>query len=414
MALSAAAPRNPTTDTLQSSIHGMADVNRRLLNEEVVAIPTECTYEACISLSNFRKTEGSSSNHKVTVSPQDWAYRIQQVQQIASASTGEERKAGAIYRAPYCWVPRSADCSLLRYCFPVSSYGIRPSNGQTRVTHRFNESHEVIQRLARHLWPGPVSFHVAVPMLEEKRSNNKAVESSHRSSYWSTLTFPHPRYHVSSSVSDGASCPHLTLRCPRHPLAIKVYQEHSNRLENETASAEEVSNLPEPDGASFGVLVGFPLLKEDLILSDDSTKFCTSSQDVQRRQNFSAGCTVSAVLDGENHSEPFAVPTCEYGQPFQSQVWIHGPTRTVTLVNRRSGGDSQSSALGTCANLFSLNANGQKGLDSVATLSADRIRSFLRQRVARRVPLSKEKDQITQAILSKWTVIEATGEKSGN
>ena len=399
---------------LESTVEGMIEVTRRWSKNEIVAIPTECTYEACISLRTSRTNAGRHTSTQSTAHSRDWAYRIGRVRQVAALGVCSGNTSASNSVAPYCWVPRSADCPLLRDCLPARYYGMRDTNGRARVAHRFNETHEVVQRLARHLWPGPVTMSVAVS-VSEGNVTKPANLASRQLSCMSTLLTSFPQ---ADQLETGiCSCSYLTLRCPQHPLAIKVAEEHLRE------SHEKHSGVKGDDEASatgvedcFSVLVGFPVVKEQTRTADNKTRFCRSSSDVRNKYKTCICCTtddlpvddtVSAVLDGENHSELFSVPTCEYGEPSHCQVWIDGPSRTVTLFK---GNCSEENAA----------ARGESNTPSVLpfgvyhqtgslgpSVSATRLTAALRQRIQRRPPLPKEKDQIVQAILCRWKVVEA-------
>ncbi|KAL7569847.1 hypothetical protein ACA910_008516 [Epithemia clementina (nom. ined.)] len=415
------APSSITTPIkkLASTIEGMAEVAQRWHNEEIVAIPTECTYEACISLRTNQNSSANSCSAQTKASPQDWAYRIQRARQVAMSLVGQSTEStfSSSTFAPYCWVPRSADCSFLKDCFPVRSYGMRDTNGRVHVAHRFNETHEVVQRIARHLWPGPVTFRVSVPVSEGEKEK-PAIYSSQQRSFWSNLTSCTDANNLNGAFSGSPPCPHLTLRCPRHPLAIKVAQEHLAGLKGDlTGSNGEGCSSESAD--VFSVLVGFPIVKEKEHSPVKPKGYCRSSQDVQNKYTTSAGCsnysqvnqTVSAVLDGENHSELFAVPTCEFGEPWHSEVWIHGPSRTITLMDHRR--DESNTAPHSTIDIESLGGQNPSTIFGGTALSGTRIKSALRQRISRRPPLSKEKEQIIQAILCRWTVVEGKASDHG-
>lgn len=447
-------------------MEGMADVTLRWQNGEMIAIPTECTYEACILLQTCRRTTTTSSTKAIiklataeseidASPPQDWAYRIKRVRQVAMMNATDHHHDGisAAGAAPYCWIPRSGDCSFLRECFPVRSYGLRQNNSRVHVVaHRFNETHEVIQRMARYLWPGPVTFHVAVPDLDGGGRGKLAVSISQQRSFWSNLTVC---YHCEGTnnvktplIATKSTCPFITLRCPQHPLAIKVAQGHMGESKQEKNGTIKEGGSMDCSEASLSVLVGFPIVKATTgVGSDHPRRYCRSSEDVQNNETILAGrfandplvhrrvtaaTAMSAVLDGEHQTELFAVPTCEYGEPSRHEVWIHGPSRTVTLWDnnekQQPHGRATTAAISICgSSSSSWNRSPQqvvaisRGLPptnligstmmttaAAATMSRERLQTALRQHVPRRPALSKEKDQIIQAILYRWTIVEET------
>lgn len=409
------------TQAIQATVDGLAEIAGRWKQEEIVAIPTECTYEACISLQAtsvacMEDKERPQTQRLDTTTPPDWAYRIERLRQVASASDA----------APYCWVPRSACCPLLDDCFPTRAYAIRDTKGRAHLAHRFNEVHEVLQRIARHVWPGPVTMRVAVPRTHATSCSQKQLRP-----FWSTLTTSHEHTEIFCDENGTRSigktvCPYLTLRCPRHPLAMRASQKHSDTTwrSHRRSSASSIHNgqpttnpLPttkdhnNPSPSSpFSVLVGFPIVQNPASEEASQTmSFCSTSQQVQEQQEQqkSGLCTgsssaISVVLDGENHHELFAVPTCEYRKPWETEIWIHGPSRTISVVQPANS-----------PNLFAqqeVNPFCSGSTNTTTTTPATcetRLRAALRQRVPnpKGPPVTKVKERIIQAVLCRWSIV---------
>jgi hypothetical protein len=88
-----------------------------------------------------------------------------------------------------------------------------------------------------------------------------------------------------------------------------------------------------------------------------------------------------AVLDGEDCREVFHVPTCEYGKPCDSVLWIDGRQRTIVV---------QSESPDLCRNSL--------------------VEAALRYPVAKTTGNKKER-MLTQAIIGKWKVVSGRSDE---
>lgn len=448
------------TQRIEATVDGLAQVASHWRQQDIVAIPTECTYEACMTLTarSSDSSLGQQNSLDMSLSAQAWADRIRQLRQVVGGCP--ERTLLSPLDAPYCYVPRTALCPWLKECFPPRVYAMRDANSDSRtgqMAHKFSEVHEVLMRVARHVWPGPVTIHVAIP-YNQPCKHNKGIPTAGTTStttrsggfhqYWSNLTTitapPCSEQHAQGindrpdSSSPSSSCPHLTLRCPRHPLAVKATQHHHVAQQNNTkATTKKATSQTEMIPKSLSILVGFPIVNRPLQQKHnqqqskvaESMYCCTSEQVRQRRVSSDThSSSITAVLDGENQHELFAVPTCEYREPWQTQIWIHGPSRTITVVQPPSVQQAQSPQHHAAGSVFgaSINNNRFNHLNNenaneapfspsvsclaVATTTSEvRLRAALRQRVpnAQRggVPLTKAKERIVQAVLYQWKIV---------
>jgi len=336
-------------------------------------------------------------------------------------------------------------------CFPPKVYMLRPQpedndtnnknikpqlaspSRNRQLAHKFSEVQEVLQRIARHVWPGPVTIRVAIPENHAK-SNQSWPSLAKLQPYWSQLTQTAacPADATSTTQeqeasSPSSSCPYLTLRCPRHPLAIKAAQQHHATQQLQHPPRRRLSSTPSTpqqqqhqeqqhgqpttpktntdpnftsDSKPFQILVGFPIVGPQQKQQQDSYS-CTSLQVQQQQQELQNDIKgVSSVLDGENHQELFAVPTCEYKKPAQTELWIHGPSRTITVV---SSEQPSKCMLGSPPVSF-----GSPSSNEAASGWDTRLRSALRQRVPQKkgTPvLSKAKERIIQCVLCRWNIV---------
>lgn len=216
---------------------GIKEVTRRWKLFEPVAIPTESTYETLVP---YDKTD--------------------KVVQDLQTSTNNPNCI------PYIHVNEKIESIWLQSYLPSRHYAVRAEKKNVHSICEFSESRIVLQRLAAKLWPGPVLMYIAVDESTHLTVHNKGQE-------------------------------YLTLRCPCHPLSIK--------LRNEFATLDTHP------------LISLPLMDEDGYVCEASG---VSSRNVR------------SVLNGEERREFFSVPTCEYGRPWPVSIWVSSSDRQVRIV----------------------------------------------------------------------------------
>lgn len=352
-----ATPRPTSYPVIQPTIDGLEAVATRWKNGLVVAIPTECTYEACLAVrvpqrsSTKQNFDGTSSN--------EWLQKVEQLRQISQPPLWNSRRilgSGCDFENPYCLVTPGG-CELkrhpiLRETFSPRLYALRPSDtDKTAVVHRFNESIEVLERLANKFWPGPIIIRLGIISQKSPWTETPFVIESR----------PPPRIDVESdpSITNTPACNHfVSLRCPRHPLAVKARKDVTS------------------DESTFLISLSIqhsPLVSSTARTSSPSENqaFCTRARQVSSRM---------AVLDGEDRREVFHVPTCEVGRPCETTIWLDGRQRVITV--QVAGGASED------------------------ICSVNMVRAALRHPVSKLSGQKKER-MLVQAILSKWKVVFA-------
>jgi hypothetical protein len=237
------------------------------------------------------------------------------------------------------------------------------------VVVTFNESLIVMRLLAAKVWPGPVVINVAV----------------------------------------GGKF--LPLRCPCHPLTVKVCQEFHQQDKKLIASPSTAQNqfpgtpnCNEQEGCSSAskILVGWPLRMSS---SDarkqegchEDTFVVTAKQAVTSQHK-----DVTAVLNGEERREMFAVPTCEHARPFPLQLQIDAAQRTVTLL--RSSSQSNEILLDE-PRLSPNSVTGNNKLVSWGTGRSSLTVYDLLQALRSFHPKDR-RERVAQAVLLKWKVVE--------
>jgi hypothetical protein len=266
--------------------------------------------------------------------------------------------------------------------FPKRPYALSSKQDNfVTVVHRWNESMHLLRKLAARLWPGPVVLHVAVPQPEP----------------W---TIPRGGVH------------YLTLRCPCHPLAVRVGQECRRRL-----SITENNNNNNKEEEEEVLLLGIPLVLgtttftcTNATANEDANSHATSTESttttslppqsyMTTAEHVVKAKQADAVLNGEDRREIFAVPTCEHGQPWPVSIWINGPNRVVTIrTNKSTNLGAFSSTTTTCTTI--LPSQQQQVLP--ITLTAVGIKHALFKMPAAKTP----KERVILSVLSKWKVVE--------
>ncbi|GAX24714.1 hypothetical protein FisN_4Hh272 [Fistulifera solaris] len=336
--LSASPTPQPTV--IQPTTSGMEEVVAKLLEGQAVAIPTECTYEAVAQLnwrnpnswsSRIQDLSGKNIRQSSNQATEDKICYPRQVSSTSVCSFSSDGSATGIesdsmvsldqikkesYDVPHVYLlPTALDGPFWRQCFPKRPYAVKSKDGEVLAAHAFNEAQQLLRLLANKVWPGPLLIHVAMD-----RSFPESL-TVHRHG---------KRY--------------LSLRALCHPLAVKVHQEYHAK------------------NADDQLLVGVAL-RQDPSRSDGP--YITDSNQV----DFGI-----SVLNGEERKEIFAVPTCEYGEPCSTSLWLDASRRVVILSCR-----------------------GGKPL-----VTAEQLQKFVHHRKAPK----NDRDRVIVAVLSRWSVVE--------
>lgn len=168
--------------------------------------------------------------------------------------------------------------------FAQKPYAIQQKDGNATTPVVFSEHREVLVRLAKKFWPGPMAMYV--------RTDSNSLP-------------------VQSSSSDGKT--YVGVSNPSHPL--------TNRLLKEASSASRI-------------VVGKPAFRTITnVGKNNSNAYMTKAAEVCNHyasQFFTEKQTVH-VLNGEDKRELFSVPTCQYGGPCSYSLWIDESCRTVYI-----------------------------------------------------------------------------------
>jgi hypothetical protein len=362
--------------TIQPTIEGVnQEVPNRLLANETVAVPTECTYEACFRLWYKTNSNNISSNPLASASTDNddnidniptanrstnnhTTMTATSKQRLENQTAQHQREHELI---PHVYVPASLESTFLQgSLLRARRFAVRDKGtGKVAQVCSFSETHQVLQRLSTKLWPGPVLIYVALdvestvsPLLQTVRGN----------------------------------VPFVALRSPCHPLAVKVCQEYERCVDQHRDGDSTNNDLS-------AVLVGLPLLSSSSNGSS-SNEYVTLANSVG---DSAVASTVDCVLDGEERREIFAVPTCEHGRPWPVSLWINGRDRQVTILDNSSASSSD--------NLPGLPNLSQPALNVEGVLQTVRSRHTSSTSTrSKKSPKALFRDRMVQAILSKWTV----------
>lgn len=366
--------KRPLPLVVAPTVAGVEHIASRLLDGDIVALPTECTYEVV--------------THLNCQEPSAWAGRIQLLQQHSAVSETNDsqpscrstsfsnlnnslsdssestdaspdvrdplrRHSEAVVSAvPHIYVPQAVlDGPFWRKCLPKRPYAIRNKEGDVLAAHAFNETQQVLSLLAAKLWPGPVMIFVPVA-LELPRD---LIVSRNGKSY-------------------------VALRSLCHPLMARVYEEYlasSIRSNKEGVEDSDVSGgfasspirvcSTQATSRNPGTLMIGVAMENH---TEDEACYITKAGQVLRSD--------LTVLNGEESPDMFAVPPCEYRQPCSDGIWLDLQRRTVVLQSM----DNRSNREHVTAN---------------ALLQA----LHNTRRVAK-----TDYDRVIQAVVSKWKVEE--------
>jgi hypothetical protein len=403
-------------------------VQRWKLAISPVAMPTECTYEACIAIQQERDQnhDGCSTRTRIAllqhasgglaavptilVPPPNKNKTVldlpffrphfaPRIYAVATPSTTPPPPPPPVSTTtmtttvrPKAPLPRNVmpptRTSSSLSCTSASSCTSRASTSSAAVLvqHTFNENAQVLQRLSAKLWPGPVVIHVSTAASPSTPPHGQDQQQQHDLLY----------------KEFQGTC-FIALRSPRHPLAVRLVKVFYRGCESRVTCTS--SNVGLPAGLSLPslsqpILVSLPI-RTTSHCSTSSTAttnayYCTTAAQVihQSEAATSSSSSIAAVLQGEERREMFVVPTCEYAAPWPAEVYIHGPPhRTVTIVYRPTNCVGSSGVL-------------QQKQEDILQETASLVRAALH-------PTKKPttvKEGMILAVLRKWKVVTATAD----
>jgi hypothetical protein len=404
-------------------IEGIQEIGRRLCRGERVSVPTECTYEVLQQhqpLSMQQHTAATTTCAIVATRPHIY------IPDVSVLDTCHFWKQ-ILVKKSYAIKAGTTSTTGGNSCGSIGSIGSPKSPSSMTTIATFNESVQVVRRIAAKVWPGPMILYVQVPQPIPGLTVTVHTSGATEQCYTSESSVQH----------------YLALRQACHPLTVKVCREfYSQRRTTSPSSSPQLGPFSTPPASprspptrvascsslSSGTVSSLSLAA----LLDPSTTThllvgsamprgrrpsldCVANNNHPDDHKFSGGSTeyvttavdpavesshVTAVLMGEERREIFAVPTCAHGQPCPVTLWIDADTRTVriqTIAGTRNSGwrppgdhprQSPDSVTGGVSQWQS----------AVTELS-------LQQALRTVKAVTNAKERVLQAVLLKWKVV---------
>ena len=238
--------------------------------------------------------------------------------------------------------------------FPKKPYAIKEKDGKSSLPVAFSERKEVLKRIAKKFWPGPLIVYL-----------NSKVECP---------SLPLHSFHGDTYIGVSNSS---------HPL--------TNRLVKEASSDDRFIVAMPTFRSSAGSPIHY-MTKADEVCSHYSTQISTEKQTVH-------------VLNGEDKREPFSVPTCHYGKPLAYSLWINDSLRTIFIRGMTPIPTDDSTKATVIRAMLSSNddaANTVTPANAKVAPSADLDKTRQEEESDR----LRNRNRVMAAVLRQWKVVE--------
>ena len=232
--------------------------------------------------------------------------------------------------------------------FPQKPYAIQEKDGKASPPVVFSEPKEVLKRIAKKFWPGPI-----VVYLESKGK------------------LPSVPLHSVDGVE------YLGISNSSHPLTKRLLQETSsdNRVVIATPSFRNVG----------------PQMFKYMTKAEDVCAHFTSHSSIKKQ-------TVH-VLNGEDKREHFCVPTCHYKEPYKYSLWIQDSTRTVFIRGAPRSTDDKDATKAAVVRAMLLATTTTLTSVGVEDSSCDDTTDSENLRL-------KNRNRVMTAVLRQWKVVD--------
>jgi len=290
--------------TIEPTLLGVAQAANLIMGgKNIVFIPTESVYMACTSI--YLSKSSPLPTQQVT---------LQQLSELSICS-GTTKKTSENPPPQPIVLLISNPSSSLNYClsslWKKRAYAlIDNKNGSLKNTREgnatvilFSEVKEVLRRLMKRFCPSPLIIYLKT----------------------SVHTQPSTLLNIATTRTEREESNYVAISNPSHPLVNRVIKETS------------VSHLSVKEEKK--IIVGVPSLKHD---DGNNLSYITKAAEVSSSKLASSAQETSAnihVLNGEDKQEAFSVPTCQYGKPFCSSLWIDESSRTLHIRGKHSNND---------------------------------------------------------------------------
>ena len=229
---------------------------------------------------------------------------------------------------------------------------------------KFSEVKEILHRLMKRFCPSPLILYLRTSVnSSNSRNNNIATTEREKSDY-------------------------IAISNPSHPLAKRVIEEASS-----SSSLLNNDNKKEKK-----VIVGVPSLQQYHHEDDISytTKASNISSSVFISSKEKATTTTFYALNGEDKQETFAVPTCQYGKPFYSSLWIDDTSRTLHIRGKHND-----------CKIHEEKEGEQSSNSNIIDISEENVLQAIRySNTITKNEKQKYRNQLICSVLFKWKVID--------
>mmetsp|Transcript_18979 Transcript_18979/g.28141 ORF Transcript_18979/g.28141 Transcript_18979/m.28141 type:complete len:363 (+) Transcript_18979:41-1129(+) len=242
---------------ISPTLQGVTEAARLLGGGSIVVIPTESVYMACTSFCPL----DISSQRSLRLLREHCSYATRQSPTFLVKN------------------PVSSLNRLVRLL--PKPYAIQEKDGKATLPAVFSELQEIVSRLGRKFWPGPLIMHV--------KTDRGFLPTRH---------------------AEGDS--YISISNPSHPL--------TNRMLTGASSLGRI-------------LATFPSLRKNDYMTNAS-EVCSYYSSKLPSEN-----TTIHVLNGEDKRELFSVPTCQC-KPLSGSLWIDDTSRTIFIRGSKANEDT--------------------------------------------------------------------------
>jgi hypothetical protein len=277
--------------------------------------------------------------------------------------------------------------------FAHKPYAIHEKDGTSSPPVVFSEQKEVLSRLAKKFWPGPLMIYL----------NQQQTGAKHHCSDGSAIV---PCFCVNGSSSGGKQN-YVGVSNPSHPLTNRLLKEASSSESHPTAPQRIVvaTTIRTNSGGTNRFMT-----KADDVCSHFASQFSPVTEPATKQPQHHP--LVVHVMNGEDKRELFSVPTCQYGKPFPYSLWIDEGARVVYIrgSHSESGGgtarrqpqhpDAAATTPGSVAVVV------KAVLTSVASSASSSSSSSSSSPSAMNDKRLQNRNRVIAAVLRKWKVVD--------
>ena len=206
--------------------------------------------------------------------------------------------------------------------FAHKPYAIHERDGTSSPPVVFSEQKEVLGRLAKKFWPGPLMIYL-----------NQQQMVGHNDCGGGSKVVPW-LFSVKGCSSSGKQY-YVGVSNPTHPLTNRLLREASSSEPHAPQRVVLATAVRTNSGGTNRYMT-----KADDVCSHFASQFSPDSEPStkQTQQPQQQDPLVVHVMNGEDKRELFSVPTCQYGKPYPYSLWIDDCARVVYIRGNHSEG----------------------------------------------------------------------------